>query len=96
MNRHIDGIWWTFPSEMPREEQDAYIEYVKGRHASWLPTLEQVAFTPDGEEVEIKYIFHKVPFERIRRITGYLVGTVDRWNDAKKAELNDRVKHDAM
>ena len=34
-----------------------------------------------------------VRFERIRRITGYLVGTVDRWNDAKKSELNDRVKH---
>lgn len=34
-----------------------------------------------------------IPFERIRRITGYLVGTVDRWNDAKRAELNDRVKH---
>ena len=34
-----------------------------------------------------------VTFERIRRITGYLVGTVDRWNDAKKAELDDRVKH---
>ena len=33
-----------------------------------------------------------VKFERIRRITGYLVGTVDRWNDAKKTELNDRVK----
>ncbi len=32
-------------------------------------------------------------FERIRRITGYLVGTTDRWNDAKKAELDDRVKH---
>ena len=34
-----------------------------------------------------------VKFERIRRITGYLVGTVDHWNDAKKAELDDRVKH---
>ena len=31
--------------------------------------------------------------ERIRRITGYLTGSVDRWNDGKKAELNDRVKH---
>ena len=31
--------------------------------------------------------------ERIRRITGYLTGTVDRWNDGKKAELHDRVKH---
>ena len=34
-----------------------------------------------------------VPFERIRRITGYLVGTMDKWNDAKKAEERDRVKH---
>lgn len=34
-----------------------------------------------------------VKFERIRRITGYLVGTVDRFNNAKKAEVMDRVKH---
>ena len=34
-----------------------------------------------------------VGFERIRRITGYLVGTIDRWNNAKKAEEKDRVKH---
>ncbi len=35
-----------------------------------------------------------VKFERTRRITGYLVGTLDRWNDAKRAEERDRVKHD--
>lgn len=34
-----------------------------------------------------------VKFERIRRITGYLTGTLDRWNNAKKAEEKDRVKH---
>ena len=34
-----------------------------------------------------------VGFERIRRITGYLVGTLDRFNDAKRAEEHDRVKH---
>lgn len=34
-----------------------------------------------------------VVFQRIRRITGYLVGTLDKWNDAKKAEEKDRVKH---
>ena len=34
------------------------------------------------------------PFERIRRITGYLVGTLDRFNNAKRAEEHDRVKHD--
>lgn len=35
-----------------------------------------------------------VPFERIRRITGYLVGTLDKWNNAKRAEERDRVKHE--
>ncbi len=34
-----------------------------------------------------------IPFERIRRITGYLVGTLDRFNDGKKAEEKDRIKH---
>lgn len=34
-----------------------------------------------------------VGFERIRRITGYLVGTLDRFNNAKRAEERDRVKH---
>lgn len=34
-----------------------------------------------------------VPFERLRRITGYLVGSLERWNDAKKAEESARVKH---
>lgn len=35
-----------------------------------------------------------VKFERIRRITGYLVGTLDRFNNAKQAEVDDRAKHD--
>ena len=34
-----------------------------------------------------------VGFERIRRITGYLVGTMDKWNNAKKAEERERVMH---
>ncbi len=37
--------------------------------------------------------FDEGKFERLRRITGYLVGTLDRWNDAKKAEEHARVKH---
>ena len=39
------------------------------------------------------FIGEGVKFERIRRITGYLVGTLDRFNDAKRAEEHDRVKH---
>ena len=40
-----------------------------------------------------KKMGENVKFERIRRITGYLVGTLDRWNDGKQAEEKDRVKH---
>lgn len=49
----------------------------------------------DGDFVGISYyeIGNYPPFERIRRITGYLVGTLSRFNDAKLAEVNDRVKH---
>ena len=45
-----------------------------------------------GADCDIHYILKK-PFERIRRITGYLVGTTDRWNNAKQQELADRVTH---
>ncbi len=34
-----------------------------------------------------------IKFERIRRITGYLVGSLDKWNNAKRSEEKDRVKH---
>jgi anaerobic ribonucleoside-triphosphate reductase len=44
-------------------------------------------------EREMNLYGEGVNFERIRRITGYLVGTVDRFNNAKRAEVNDRVKH---
>ena len=40
-----------------------------------------------------KTIGEGVKFDRIRRITGYLVGTLDRCNNAKKAEVTDRVTH---
>lgn len=40
-----------------------------------------------------KTVGNGVRFERIRRITGYLVGTLDRFNNAKRAEEHDRVKH---
>ena len=42
---------------------------------------------------EEKLVGEGVGFERIRRITGYLVGTTERFNDGKKAEERDRVKH---
>lgn len=47
----------------------------------------------EEEKKNVKTVGEGVGFERIRRITGYLVGTVDRFNDAKRAEVEDRVKH---
>ena len=49
------------------------------------------------EEVKIdkNVVGEGVGFERTRRITGYLVGTVDRFNNAKRSEEKDRIKHGA-
>lgn len=55
--------------------------------------FERVEFQFDGDYVEIKTYLKPRPFERIRRITGYLVGTLDRFNDAKRAEEHDRIRH---
>lgn len=46
-----------------------------------------------SNEKAVEMVGEGVGFERIRRITGYLVGTLDRFNNAKLAEVNDRVKH---
>ena len=43
-------------------------------------------------KAEVKMVGEGVAFERVRRITGYLVGTLDRFNNAKRPEERDRVK----
>lgn len=77
--------------ELTNEEIDAYIK----RAEQLYPTkaIEEIELSCDGDFVDVTYHFADVPFERIRRITGYLVGTLDRFNDAKRAEVSDRVKH---
>ena len=75
---------------LPEKEIEAYI--ARGKEAEPKKELAKIEINVDGEFVDLKYHYN-VPFERIRRITGYLVGTTDRWNNAKKAELKDRVKH---
>ena len=47
----------------------------------------------NGDTFTVRGFQSAEPVEHIRRITGYLVGTVDRFNDSKKAEERDRVKH---
>ena len=73
----------------PKEAQ-AYVDYLENKYNRKLDRLD---IKIDGEYADLDYTFSTVPFERIRRITGYLVGTMDNWNDAKSAEERDRVKH---
>ncbi len=75
---------------LTEKEVSAYIEHVRQKYGR---EPKQLDITLDGDEVELSCDFGSVPFQRIRRITGYLVGTLDRFNNAKRAEVNDRVKH---
>ena len=72
------------------EEKQAYIDRGLQKYGR---ALQKVEVNLDGDFADINYITSKVPFERIRRITGYLVGTMDKWNNGKRAEERDRVKH---
>ena len=76
---------------LAQKEIDFYVQSLKEQNPDKI--IKSVDFTVDGEYVDMKYDYDSVPFERIRRITGYLVGTLDRFNNGKRAEVEDRVKH---
>ena len=76
---------------LPPEEINAYIDRARSKFGRTPAAIDALV---DGEYVELTYDFDPLPFQRIRRITGYLVGTLDRFNNAKRAEERDRVKHD--
>ena len=76
---------------LPEEEVKAYQEYVKDKYKDEEITLLKIKI--DGENVNLETHMKSKGFERIRRITGYLVGTLDRFNDGKLAEVKDRVPH---
>ncbi len=78
--------------ELSNEEIDYYVNYLEEKNEG--KELASLELKLDGEFVDMNYTFsNNVPFERIRRITGYLVGTVDRFNNAKQAEVKARVRH---
>ena len=73
------------------EEKSAYIQHAKEQYKDREISLLEIKV--DGDYVDLSYHFKTQQFEIIRRITGYLVGTLDRFNDAKRAEVEARVKH---
>lgn len=79
--------------DIPEAELQAYVNHANNTY----PRRNGVVnITLDGDYVDLHYDFDPVPFQRIRRITGYLVGTLDRFNNAKRAEVADRVKHTSV
>ena len=76
---------------LSQEEINAYIDYGKKKYSD--REITGMTVKVDGDYVDLQYNFADVPFDRIRRITGYLVGTLDRFNNGKRAEEHDRVKH---
>ena len=91
MNMIIDGIKINIiGEEIPEEEIREYIKRGQSKYGHHLKGLE---LHPDGDEIEIFYDVTPMGFNRLRRITGSLVGDLSRWNNGKKAEQKDRVKH---
>lgn len=78
-------------ADMSEEEILGYIRCVEQQTSESLVTL-TISDAGQGD-VALDYKLLPRKFDRIRRITGYLVGTTDRWNNAKRAEEHDRVKH---
>lgn len=89
----ICGVEITLVSEAPVDiiEVEQYVQRGLDKYGSRLNHM-KVEILPN-DEVALTYHVKNKPFERIRRITGYLVGTTNRWNNAKRAEERDRVKH---
>lgn len=86
------GVTIHNPDNIPEEivqSAIAMMEQEEGRRVVEI----SIRRTGNPDEYGITPVFEKVPFQRIRRITGYLVGTLDRFNNAKRAEVEDRVKH---
>ncbi len=78
--------------ELSPEEIETYTKQLKEKYADRV--ISKIVFKVDGKYVDTECHFSDAkPFDRIRRITGYLVGTLDRFNDGKRAEEHDRVKH---
>lgn len=77
--------------ELDEREKQAYIDYVQKKNPGQV--IEYIIVRLDGEFADLEYKVKPKEFQRIRRITGYLVGSLDTWNDYKRAEERERVKH---
>ena len=77
------------PLTFEREELEEIVAECKEKIAG----LTEIRITATDDGYDIEYKAEGVKFERIRRITGYLTGDLTTWNNAKRAEESERVKH---
>lgn len=91
MNINGTVVTVTGIENISRQEVLAYLDRIKEQSQEEVTALD-ISLADDGQVI-LDYKLKPRQFERIRRITGYLVGTIDRWNNAKRAEESDRVKH---
>lgn len=79
------------PDGMSEKEINTYKQIMTDKY----PTVKDGVLDIEliGGDVDLVLTSDPVRFQRIRRITGYLVGTLDRFNNAKRHEVEDRVKH---
>lgn len=90
----IDGVIIKIENgTIPEEEAAAYVQRGKELHGKGLREVVATLDPLDPDMIDLEYKFDTAPFHRLRRITGYLVGNLGRWNNAKRAEEHDRVKH---
>ena len=75
---------------MDEREVNEYVRLIQEKYPD--KVIKEINFKIDGDYVDMNYTFDEVPFERIRRITGYLVGAVDRFNNAKRQGVGYRGK----
>ena len=89
-------------TNVPRDELEKALgefDAYETLHVSRLVRLGAQLIMEFGDENKAEEYYNKYSkyfgekFERLRRITGYLVGTLERWNDGKRAEESQRVKH---
>ena len=92
----VDGTR-VYVNGVPRVTEDearAYLRLTAEQYPTETINSLTISLNPDeSESVALDAEVQPIQFQRIRRITGYLVGTLDRFNNGKRAEEHDRVKH---
>lgn len=89
----MDGVTVeVYNEELDEREVQQYID--RARLAKPTSKLIKIQLVVDGEDVDITSEYEATPFERIRRITGYLVGRLNRTSPGKEAEIAERTAND--